>query len=381
MNLRAFALSSHRYFGLALLFFVLSAGLTGSLLVFRHELDYSLNADAVHVAPGLSRLSVEAMVDRLKTQRPGARVERFVIGKASDEAWLFTLENPGEAQPSITEVWLDPYTGRVTGERNTEEVVLDRRHFMAVIWKWHSSLFMGTWGKTLCGAIALLWMLTSLIGIYLALPRGRGLLKALQIKRSGSVFKTVFDSHRVAGLFTFIVLFVSLFTAANLALPDQSRYLVKMLTATRSPMPQALADRPVKDAMVSFDQALGIAQGEIPGAALTGVVTYPRKGVYLVRLRTEDDIASTHGTGRVVIDMNDGAVVHSESFRSAGGTGNTLLTWMYPLHTGQAYGTAGRLLILLVGVFPVFLASTGMWIWWHKRRIQSLRIAGFRLKP
>lgn len=372
MNSRAIALWLHRYLGLALLFFVFSAGLTGSLLVFRHELDYALNADAVRVSAGARRLAIGAMVNALASQRPGARVERFVIGKTPDQAWLFTLAG-GDGAKAVNELWVNPYTGAIQGERTAGEIGLDRRHLMTTIWTWHSSLFIGTPGKTALGAISVLWLISSLIGIYLALQRGQGLLAALRIKRKASTFRTIYDSHRAAGLASILVLFVSLFTAANLALPDLSRYLVSIVSATNNPMPQALPDRPGHGMQLGFDEALAIAGEVMPGATPTGLVSYPRKGVYLVRFRTADDIASTHGTGRVILDTSDGLVLHSETFRRTGAAGNAFLTWMFPLHSGQAFGMPGRVLILSIGLVPVFLALSGFWIWRQKRRNQLAR--------
>jgi uncharacterized iron-regulated membrane protein len=366
MNMRALPLLMHRYLGLTLLLFVFSAGLTGSLLVFRHELDYALNADAVVVQAGGARLTVAQMVDSLARQRPGASVEQFVVGKGPDRAWLFTLEGQQEGKATVNDVWLDPYTGRITGERVPTDTGLDRRHLMTTIWKWHSSLLMGTAGKTLGGILAILWVALSCIGVYLALQRG--LRKALHIKAGGSVFRTVYDGHRAVGLATVLILLISLLTAINLALPDLSRSVIGALASTRPRMPQSLPDRPEPRTRIGFDEALAIGRRAMPDGVLTGLVAYPKKGVYLVRFRTPADIAVTHGTGRVIVEMADGAVLHQESAAHTGATGNTVIVWMYPLHSGQAFGVPGRLFILLVGLVPVLLSLTGFWIWRQKRR-------------
>ncbi|RJG14876.1 PepSY-associated TM helix domain-containing protein [Massilia cavernae] len=366
MNIRGLPLLAHRYLGLALLLFVCSAGLTGSLLVFRHELDYALNADVVRVQAGGKRLTVAEMVIALAIQRPGASVEQFVVGKGPDRAWLFTLAGHRNGQAVVTDVWIDPYTGRITGQRNPTETGLDRRHLMTTIWKWHSSLLMGTGGKTLGGILAILWVGLSCIGVYLALQRG--LRNALRIKANGSGFRAIYDGHRAVGLATVLILSASLLTAINLALPDASRQLISALASTRPRLPQSLPDRPERETRIEFENALEIGRRAMPDAVLTGLVAYHGKGVYLVRFRTAGDIAVTHGTGRVIVDMADGTVLHRESAADTGAPGNTLITWMYPLHSGQAFGTPGRLFIMAVGLVPVLLSLTGFWIWRQKRR-------------
>jgi len=46
------------------------------------------------------------------------------------------------------------------------------------------------------------------------------------------------------------------------------------------------------------------------------------------------------------------------------------MTWLYPLHTGGAFGWTGRLLIALSGVVMVVLNVTGLYVWWVKWRMR-----------
>jgi uncharacterized iron-regulated membrane protein len=39
-----------------------------------------------------------------------------------------------------------------------------------------------------------------------------------------------------------------------------------------------------------------------------------------------------------------------------------------PFHTGDSFGLAGRLILLLEAVALVFLATTGPLMWWRNRR-------------
>lgn len=43
--------------------------------------------------------------------------------------------------------------------------------------------------------------------------------------------------------------------------------------------------------------------------------------------------------------------------------GDVLLNWLHPLHSGEALGLAGRLLVLLSGIGTVLLAVTGLLRW------------------
>ena len=49
------------------------------------------------------------------------------------------------------------------------------------------------------------------------------------------------------------------------------------------------------------------------------------------------------------------------------------LAWLHPLHNGEAFGWAGRIVVLLSGLMPWVLGVTGVWRWWHKRRARQGR--------
>jgi uncharacterized iron-regulated membrane protein len=378
MDVRTISLKVHRWCGLAMALFLLNAGLSGATLVFRDEIDNWLNADAVQVMPSGAVLPVADMIAALAQQRPETKVKRFFTGHDANRAWRFQL-TPRGAQPlAINEVWLDPYSGQVTGERLAGAARLDRRHLMPMIMHWHDSLYLEKPGLTLIGSVALVWLLSSLVGIYLSMPRAGSLLKAFVIKRGASTFKFVYDAHRVVGLVTCLVLLGSAFSATYLGLPEQFKAVLKLVSRPTEPLLKTLPERRVNQPAVDMDQAILIAQAALPGAALRGLSPHPDKGVYQVRLRLDGDINAGNGTGRVLVDMQSGAVLEARSFRNAGSAGDTLIAWMYPLHSGQAFGTPGRVVIVCIGLFPGLLGLSGAWIWWRRRQTLAARRAPSR---
>ena len=56
--------------------------------------------------------------------------------------------------------------------------------------------------------------------------------------------------------------------------------------------------------------------------------------------------------------------------------GDTLISWLFPLHSGEALGLAGRLAWSIFGVAPPFLFATGLWLWLKRRRARISRGAG-----
>ena len=48
--------------------------------------------------------------------------------------------------------------------------------------------------------------------------------------------------------------------------------------------------------------------------------------------------------------------------------GDTILNWLHPLHGGEAFGMAGRLLAFVAGLVPAALFVTGLLRWTRRRQ-------------
>jgi uncharacterized iron-regulated membrane protein len=48
-------------------------------------------------------------------------------------------------------------------------------------------------------------------------------------------------------------------------------------------------------------------------------------------------------------------------------SGQRFTTWMWPLHTGEAYGSTGKFLWFLGGLSPAILYVSGLWHWLYRR--------------
>ena len=48
--------------------------------------------------------------------------------------------------------------------------------------------------------------------------------------------------------------------------------------------------------------------------------------------------------------------------------GEGFMHWLFPLHSGTAFGTAGQVAMSATGVAPLLMVVTGLWVWLRKRR-------------
>jgi uncharacterized iron-regulated membrane protein len=55
--------------------------------------------------------------------------------------------------------------------------------------------------------------------------------------------------------------------------------------------------------------------------------------------------------------------------------GDTVLNWLVPLHDGKAFGMVGRVLVMILGLFPATLFVTGAMRWVMKRSARRRTVA------
>ncbi len=352
--------------------------MTGSFLAFHHELDAAIVPELHQVRPGPAHASLDAVAARLEARDPDRVVGYFVFPVAGDRS-LRVVMNTREAANAgrldregagHSEFYVDPYTGRVLGERNWGEAGATRAHVVPMVYRLHTSLFMGEAGQWITGIVAALWIGAMAIGIVLAVPRARRWRKAFAVKWRASRARLFFDLHRTVGLAAFVLLAVTAFTGLYMNLPS----VVEPVVAAVSPF----SERPAslrKAGMarddvwrVGWDAAYANARTMEPRHPLAVIGRAEGRGYYQVRFMPPDDIMDA-GTIRVFVGGRDGEVLGRFEDRN-GTVGDAIRIWQFPLHSGQGFGLPGRILICLVGALPLLLAATGTWLWLRRRLVR-----------
>ena len=168
LRLRDFWFEVHKYSGLATLLFLIVAGATGSVLVFRGELDEWLNPDLYRVAVATALPAAE-LARRLEERRPMAQVVKLPLTTRPGRASVLTVAGRGGAHLPYDQVFVDPADGRVIGTRQ-DKAGWGRRGLMHGIYDLHSTLVAGAVGRWIMGLIAAAWLISNLIGLYLDAP-------------------------------------------------------------------------------------------------------------------------------------------------------------------------------------------------------------------
>lgn len=377
-RLRRFLATLHRYVGLALLLQVGLAALTGGLLVFAPELDRLLNPALLQVKPAAENTPRRSFAEQLQAaaQSQAAQddglwqVVSIVTPLAAEEVGVVWFRRPDperEGKSLWRQVLLNPYDASVLGQRDRSHAEFSRAGLMRAVGEFHGSLLLGESGRWVMGVSALLWALTSLLGLYLWWPGLAKLRQALSVNRSAGSVRFHFDLHRAAGVYCAPFLLLAAVTGIYMALPTEFRQVISSIApveAGSSPRVPA----PVDAMRLSADQVVSIAQQVFPGSQLTRI-GLPRKGgdAYSVNfLQASESPGSGIGRSVVWVDPYRGAVLQAVNPLKDIPGGDRFLNWLPPLHTGVAFGLLGRVLVMIAGLAALTLVVTGFSVWRRK---------------
>ena len=385
-TLRPVLVRMHRYTGLLLSGVLFIAGLTGSICVFRQEIDTMLNADIFLAPPAQHPLPLSSLLSGLKAGHPSIQVTALLYrpppGRAI-EAYVSETAPGGEEQTE-KEIFLDPSTGRTLGMRPTEGCCLNRRAVMSFLYRIHYSLDLGQAGLWIMGGAAIMWSVDCVVGLLLTFPLHQPVWRQAFWQRwsrtwtvsiGRSPVRIIFDLHRAVSLWLWIVLLGIAISGVALALGDEVfDPVVRAVLPTAPPM----TDVPGPPHPVTIDQAETLATGfararghdERPAAVLLD----PDGSDAMFYLFSNDgtDPAGL-GSAMVRIDLRTGQITQGE-IPGRGKVGDLVLQMQLPWHSGRLAGLAGRIVICLSGIVVCMLCVTGVMIWKRKRRgIQPAR--------
>lgn len=367
--------------------FVLS-GLTGSAIVWLHELDSMLNPDLFHAVPApgvipdapasITPARLEQAFARLTADPHYGRPTQMTLPAQANEtliAW-YRSGPSSQASPLVLQtsrqVMVNPYTLQIAGERNWGDVGVSRRLLMPTLFHLHRYLVAGEFGKTVIGVSGLVLLITSIAGALLWWPKlnWKKLRQALTISHGGSWPRFNHSVHRAGGFFAAPVLVMLGFSGWYFNLPKWVTPIVSSV-ATVSASAKQINQMPVSGAPLSPGQAMQAAQALYPDARISRIALPAKPSMpYEIRLRQPGEIRQGDGATRVTIDAYNGKILGvRDPLRAPGG--DVFLNWLFPLHSGEAFGQAGRIFISVFGLAPLLFLVTGLAVW-TKRKKKSI---------
>ena len=187
---RRTAFELHRYLGLVAGLTIIIVGLTGSLLVFRQEINhFLLQSQFGQIVPQQQQVSILSVFDTVKAAYPEPKFTLIFFELPTQENAPIRVEL-GSENRLITEVIVNPYTGNILGDRLPQYAIMD------IVYNLHNALLTGETGTIIVRIAAFFLFVLSITGIILW-SGWRKFINGFKIKTNASIKRLNFDIHKV----------------------------------------------------------------------------------------------------------------------------------------------------------------------------------------
>jgi uncharacterized iron-regulated membrane protein len=344
----------HRWLALITGVLLILIALSGAVLVFEGPI---ADAAAVHVVPGAHLLSLDSLGARAIAADGGGIVAGIAPGRAIDEASTVAVTR----DTSETDYVVNPYTGdilrRVTAPTRLQAIV--RR-----IHQFHTSFLAGSTGNAVVALLTLSSLVLVLTGLIIWWRD-----RLWRIRWSASWKRVIFDLHHALGVFAAVILVFITGTGVWMGYSRQIDPLVLALNRTPVPAGRPKQTPPDPSARpISIDSVVSLAHGAVPGAPVVMVDVSPGAPAFVALRYPEDHTPG--GRSRVFIDRYRGTVLRATNTRTAE-AGTRLMNLQRPLHTGDIFGGASRIVWFLAALILASQAVTGIMMWWNGRAARA----------
>ncbi|MCE7065046.1 PepSY domain-containing protein [Dyadobacter sp. CY326] len=349
----------HSWLGLISGVFLILLGLSGSVLVFRTELDQLANRELLHVASAGSQ----------KLQEPLMRCYEAITNRYPNLdgiAWLNPDAGPGDAYNfriyfndarlmtyDLALISFNPYNGAILREGPASQFTPS---LIEWLFQFHFSFQLGMPGAALTAIFGLTMLLSLLTG---AIVYKKMIWKVLtfQISIKRKNWRTISsDLHRIVGVWSLLFNAVIFFTGfwMNMFAFDGKTWEKELM-----------AGKPNTLFSISADQMYRNALQAMPDLEPTYVYlpTQPERK-FEVRGYEKGQWKLWGAGNSVRMDQQTGEVSQVNRLKDKP-MGERMEATFHPLHVGNFGGVAVKVLYVIIGLTPGLLAITGFLLWWR----------------
>jgi len=371
----------HLWLGLSVGIIIFIVSLTGTLYVFKDEIQNSIRKEAMYLQKSaaipipISILKEKVRLE-LNEKYPINAVEisldpnksyRFSYYEKNKKGWNYFEE------VKINKlIYVDQYTGKILAVYN------DKYNFFNIIKSIHWSLLLNSdWGKYVVGIPTVLFIFMLITGIVLWWPKNKKARKG-RFWFSWENVKTWkrknYDLHNILGFYaSFFALLISV-TGIYFAYP----YVKNVFNITLS----GSLELPKEKEMKSPDSLMAKNTSVYDLTAQETRKLYPSSSSFRIPLNGKNKkgkelknipvtIYGAEGrfserntlvfdkySGKLLVDKPHQKLSNAEKYANAN----------YDIHTGSYFGLFGKILWFITGLICTSLPVTGFLVWWGKQK-------------
>ncbi|MDD1619974.1 MAG: PepSY domain-containing protein [Methylococcaceae bacterium] len=374
-------LTVHLWLGLTLGLLLSIYGITGSILVFHPEIDEWLNPVMLTVEVPTHaeyRPLPEIFAAGREAMPPQAKHNFATYPRDAEAAFKLNFTVPGADGMERWLVAVDPYTTRVTGKqlqgRSNDWLP---NTFIGLMFELHYALLIPSEevSAIVVGVSAALLIISTLTGLIVWWPLTGKWRQALTFKSGAGKVRFNYDLHKVSGFYTALVMIPVLFSGIYMVLPHNVVPVLELFSpVTYRYWFHSTPSTPDAPA-IGMDQAVAIALQQYPGARPHWIYGAPNPTqTYTVCQDGVDAPGSWLERRCTVIDRYSGKILDLDDPSLPSATAGEIFThWQWPLHSGQAFGMTGRILVFITGLACPALFITGVIRWRQKVKAKCMQ--------
>ncbi|HVE55920.1 MAG TPA: PepSY-associated TM helix domain-containing protein [Pyrinomonadaceae bacterium] len=361
--------------------FIFIMCVSGALLSFEPNILASVESEMRTVKPpaeNAQKLSISEILAKVQTAKPNTKPSGITLQNDKNAAATIALGRDGQ-------VFVDPYTGEITGEgsagwRGFFRVVEDAHRWLALSGSGRNV------GKSLNDAANLLFLFLAISGFYIWFPRQwtrKHFAPILWFRRTNSGKARDFNWHNVIGFWTSSVLIVLTLTAVIMSY-QWAGNLLYTLTGNEVPQPQQQA--PPNAPNNQAEQLPGLPENL--NEILTKAESQTAWKTISLRLPVTKDSAvftidegiywNMFGRSTLTIDTRSGEVSKWEPYGEQNAA-RQLRSWSRFTHTGESFGIVGQIIGFIACIGGAFLVFTGIslalrrfWNWRGRKTVTEI---------
>jgi len=348
----------HHWLGLLAGIFLLISSVTGSVLVFHHDIDHAQFAKHATLSSPASGLKIDNSFERIRQQYADSDIRVPEIPDSPTQALKY------EIRQGNVRKWL--FVHPTSGEKLATVDRADKR-LVHVLLDLHYNLLSGTPGKiiVLLGGLSLITLTITGLLLY-----RRSLVKVLSFRQRIS-FKsryTFFSSlHRVVGVWSLVF---------NLLLSITGTWIAyTIVDAALKPAVQPVTIQP---AAVSVDAVLEKVKAEQPQFDINYLRFAGNTLSVLGRLHN-DPAYYGFTYSNMQVNLGTGEITSINFVRDLPWY-KRALTVLKPLHFGDYAGLGIKLLYSFFGILPGLLSISGFLIWKLRPKGNQPKISSPKVK-
>jgi len=375
----------HFYAGIIFAPFLIILSMTGSIYLFKPQIEQVIYKDYYQVTPKGERISAAQQIEEVKKLYPYAIVTKYRPGESATRSSevIITFKDK-----SLT-IFINPYTGKKMGELDNDDRIMDK------IEDFHGELMAGTLGDRVV-ELAACWTIVLIItGLYLWFPKKKQNLSGVLIPRltkGKQILRR--DLHVVpafwitAGMLFLVMTglpwsgfwgshFQTIATNSGAGYPPSiwsgSAPASTIKTKDIAEVPWAAENLDVPASKIqgyiplSIDDVVSIAKREGIHPSYTINIPQEKEGVYTLSAfppKAQDEVT-------MHIDQYTGAVLADYRYQNYGLIGK-IVAWGITLHKGTQFGLINQLVSLFICLGIILVAFSGFYLWWKRKPQKEL---------